>query len=81
MFAVYRSSERPGKEERECKGDFQIGLEKASVINLIYLSHLFEGEDCGFFCCLNTILAGLLKKKNQFHHNDTGVCPWKTRTN
>lgn len=77
MFAVYRSSERPGKEERECKGDFQPVLEKAGFINLIYLNHLFEGEDCGFFCCLNGIPSRLLKKKNQFHHNDTGVCPWK----
>lgn len=50
MFGVYRSSEKPGKEERECKGDFQIILEKVSFINPIYLNHLFEGEDCGFFC-------------------------------
>lgn len=52
MFAVYRSSEGPGKEERECKGDFQTILEKASFINPIYLKYLFEGEDCGFFCSL-----------------------------
>lgn len=77
MFAVYRSSERPGKEERECKGDFQTGLEKASFINLIYLSHLFEGED-QVLLLSQYHPAGLLEGENQFHH-DTGVCPWKQR--
>lgn len=76
MFAVYRSSERPEKEERECKGDFQTILEKASFINPIYLNHLFEGEDCGFFV-LNAIPLGFLKKRNQFHQNDTNVYLWK----
>lgn len=52
MFAVYRSSESPGKEERECKRDFQTVLEKAGFINLIYLNRLFEGKDCGFFVVL-----------------------------
>lgn len=81
MFAVYRSSERPGKEERECKGDFQPVLEKASFINLIYLNHLFEGEECGFFCCLNAIPSRLLKKKNSSIITIQVSVPGRTRTN
>jgi hypothetical protein len=52
MFAVCRSSERPGKEERECKRDFQAVLKKPSFITFIYSNHLLKGEDCALFCCL-----------------------------
>lgn len=65
MFAVYRSSEKPGKEKREYKGDFQAVLEKASFGAFISLNHLFEGEDCVRFCCSSALPSNLTAEEGK----------------
>lgn len=65
MFAVSRNSEKPGKEKREQKGDFQVVLEKVSFSTFIYLSHLFEGDDCGCFCCSCALPSNTTAKEGE----------------